>query len=104
VNHPVVSVGVVVIHGDVPMTTGHRSGALLIGHCLPCKVRSQVRIPGRRVSPHVGTDASSSFLLLILRCAVSTDGVIWNDEWGRPCIYSGICLETLCKTTRSTRI
>jgi hypothetical protein len=44
--------GVLVICGDVgPMTAGHMSWVVYIGHCLPCKVRSEVRIWGKLDCP-----------------------------------------------------
>jgi hypothetical protein len=44
--------GVLVICGDVAqMTAGHMSWVVVIGHCLPCKVRSEVRIWGKLHCP-----------------------------------------------------
>ena len=51
---------VLVICGDVAqMTAGHMSWVVTIGHCLPCKVRSEVRIWGKLHCPHALSHVSA---------------------------------------------
>lgn len=57
--------GVLVICGDVAqMTAGHMSWVVFIGHCLPCMVRSEVRIWGKFHCPHALSHASACSIQL----------------------------------------
>ena len=58
------------------MTAGHMSWVVFIGHCLPCKVRSEVRIWGKFHCPRALSHASACSIEL---CRSSLGYILFYD-------------------------